>query len=280
MGFFATLDRESFPVRAISLQADSAMGERFYAVFGSPALLDAPRGVGRLARFAGPPQPAAAAAAPASPEAAPQPGPEAAATPASPEAAQAVPAAAGPAPAAPGADTIASFSASFDPVVFTREAQGSLSVQPIASSRSWNQPGTRVTAISGSIDDGKLTLTLSVAEGFSEDVSYFFYVFGSRKPGTADDFTLELRPRALPDRGACLLWRQGQAPRMFGTVSVDGTTATLTVSLASVPADLLPSLGPGTTFDLTSCRFDRADGVYEEFYFATIAMADIPVVIR
>ncbi len=56
VGFFA-VDQDTFPVRLITLQADSSMGERFYAVYGSPALVEATRGVGRLAQFARRPAP-------------------------------------------------------------------------------------------------------------------------------------------------------------------------------------------------------------------------------
>ncbi len=304
VGFFATEDQDTFPVRAVSLQADSAMGERFYAIFATPSMLDATRGVGRLAQFgrgetavaSAPPgqeapaeqpapaaeQPAPAAGQPAATEpAAAEPSPAAA------EPAPAAPTAQAPAPEAPASGTpapkstaIASFSPSYDPVYFTQETQAGFSVQPIGQSKSWGSEGTHITSVTGSIDGQKLTLAVGVAEGFSENVSYFLYVFSARKPGTADDLTVELRPRALPDKGACILWRKGEAPRMFGTVSVSGNTATLEANLADLPADIASSLGAGATFDLTSCSFDKSSGTYEEFYFATVAMADIPVVTR
>lgn len=292
VGFFATEDQDTFPVRAISLQADSAIGERFYAVFATPSLLDAPRGVGRLAQFARG-ESAVAAAPPAQATPAEQPAAAAEQPPAEqPAAAQAAPAEAAstaPAPSAeapaaqpqaPVSTSIASFSSSYNPVYFTQESRAGFSVLPIERSRSWTSEGTHITAVTGSVEGSKLTLAVSVAEGFSESVSYFLYVFSSRKPGATDDFTLELRPRALPGKGACILWRKGEAPRMFGTVSVSGTTATLEVSLTDLPADISSSFGAGATFDLTSCSFDKPSGTYEEFYFATVAMADIPVVTR
>ncbi|HVO38874.1 MAG TPA: hypothetical protein VMV03_07580 [Spirochaetia bacterium] len=289
--FFATQDPDTFPVRAVSVTADSAMGERFYAVYASPPLLEAPRGLGRLAEF--PPSRFTAAAPQETPPQTAQAGPPAETAPqnaapseAPPQAAEATPPAQTP-PAqtppaaavssAPGSPTIASFSPSYQPVAFTREAKGEFAVQGIEQSRSWNLAGTRIMEIGGRIEGSKLTLSLSVAEGFSPDVSYFFYVFGARRAGAADDFTLEMRPRALPSRGVCLLWRPGAGPSMFGTVTVSGTTVTLEASLADVPQDLVPDVGPGATFDLTSCRFDQSSGVYEEFYFATVAMADITV---
>jgi hypothetical protein len=249
VGFFKVENQDTFPVRVITLQADSSMGERFYSVYGSPALVEATRGVGRLSEFArssSSEQGEKTAAAPPAAEAAP----------------------------------MISFSKSYDPVYFTREAQGDFSVQPIASSRSWALQGTHVTALSAHIDQGTLTVSLTSADGFSPDVSYFIYAFAARAAGTPDAFTLELRPGALPDRGACILWQKTDGvatPTIFGTVKVEGTTATLTASLKDEPAPVPEELSSASSFDLTSCRFDKSSGVYEEFYFATVALADIPV---
>ena len=51
LGFFAVEGLADFPVRVLSLVADSQIGNRFYAVFASPALMSVPRGQGRLAEF-------------------------------------------------------------------------------------------------------------------------------------------------------------------------------------------------------------------------------------
>ena len=84
VGFFAVEGQDTFPVRVMTLQADSSMGERFYAIYGSPALLEATRGVGRLAQFTAPAASEQAAPGPAT-ETQPQ------AAPAAPAAAQAAP---------------------------------------------------------------------------------------------------------------------------------------------------------------------------------------------
>ena len=274
VGFFAVEGQDTFPVRVMTLQADSSMGERFYAIYGSPALLEATRGVGRLAQFTAPAASEQAAPGPAT-ETQPQ------AAPAAPAAAHAAPAAAQTAPAAAAAPLL-SFSRSYDPVVFTKESRGGFSVQPIASSHSWTLAGTHITALNARIDQGTLSLSLTTADGFSPDVSYFFYAFAERTAGTPAAFTLELRPRALPDRGACILWQRaadssgGSAPpRIFGSVKVEGKTATLEASLTGEPPDLVQALSAATSFDLTSCWFDKPSGTYEEFYFATVAAADI-----
>ncbi len=80
--------------------------------------------------------------------------------------------------------------------------------------------------------------------------------------------------------GACILWlnEQGTAtPAIFGSVKVEGTTATLVADLKDEPSSVAQALSAASSFDLTSCWYDPSSGVYEEFYFATVAMADIPV---
>lgn len=318
VGFFAFEDQDAFPVRVITLQVDNSIGERFYAIYGSPALVYATRGVGRLAAFAGtaaPSQgetpPAAATAGPAA-ETAPAAGEQSAgaqntpgATP--PEApAQAAQAGSPPTQAAPsaaqaaqpaaeaaspltqaGPGPLVSFSTGYNPVVFTREAQNSFSVQPIAASRSWSLPATHISTLDARIDQGALKLSLSIGDDFSPDVSYFVYAFKKRTPGSSAIFTLEIRPRALQNRGACLLWLPqagatnaagaSATPSILGTLAVEDSTATLVVDPKTAPPSFLPLLTSATSFDITSCRFDATTGVYEEFYFTTVAMADIPV---
>jgi hypothetical protein len=302
LGFFAVDDPDSFPVRLITLQADSSMGDRFYSIYGSPALVQATRGVGRLAQFArsSTPEQASAQSAPpaeeqraasAMPAATPaaQPAPQAPA-PAVPSEGTVAPAAASPtpvtqaqrsAPTPAAVARIASFSESYNPAYFTRETQGDFSVQPIADSRTWTLSGTHITSLSANIDESTLTVSLTTGDDFSPNVSYFIYAFTTRAPGATATFTLELRPRALPDRGACILWlnQQGTAiPTIFGSVKVEGKTATLVADLKDEPASLGQAISCAGSFDLTSCSFDVKGGVYEEFYFATIAMADIPVI--
>jgi hypothetical protein len=297
VGFFAVDNPDTFPVRLITLQADSSMGDRFYSIYGSPALVQATRGVGRLAQFArsSTPEQASAQSAPPAQEQAAASSAEAAAAPAAPAVTSAAPAAAAAAvapavtPGAPAAAfaagaaalaPIASFSESYSPAYFTRETQGGFSVQPIADSHTWLLSGTHIASLSADIDESTLTVSLTTGDDFSPNVSYFIYAFTSRVPGATAAFALELRPRALPDRGVCILWlhQQGTAtPTIFGSVKVEGKTATLVADLKDEPASLAQELSCAGSFDLTSCSFDAKGGVYEEFYFATLAMADIPV---
>ncbi len=160
LGFFAVEGLSDFPVRVLSLVADSQMGNRFYAVFASPALISVPRGQGRLAAFPRLTE-GETAAAQQSEE-----------------------------PAAPG--TLATFADTYSPESFSRERHGDFAVLPISESRGWGLTGTRIRSLSATIDSGIIKLALAAPEGFSERVSYFFYVFDSRAPSKASTATLEL----------------------------------------------------------------------------------------
>jgi hypothetical protein len=230
----------------ITLQADSRVGDRFYAIFASPAILSIAKDSRRLAGLA----PTGGAGNTEG-----QTGAEAA-----------------------GLQSIASFSAGFTPAFFTREKKGDFTVLPISDSRAWALTGTRVEAISGSLDNGALKVSLSVAGGFAERVSYFLYVFGSRSPGKDNQFTLELQPRAEGKRAACLLWQKGAAaPTLVGTMKTTDTTVELDTTTGQFPAAVLSGIGATATVDITAGWFDIGLGTWEEFYYTTFSIGDIAV---
>jgi hypothetical protein len=151
-------------------------------------------------------------------------------------------------------------------------------VLPISESRAWGLTGTRIKSISASLDSGVVKISLAAPQGFSEKVSYFFYVFDARAPSKVSTETFELQPRADGSRGACLLWRQGaSAPTLVGEVKSDDSTVELDVG-----ADQLTAVAQGAdaspTVDLTAGWYDRALGLWEEFYYTTFALEEIPVI--
>jgi len=260
VGFFAVVDLTQYPVRVINLQVYSSVGDRFYAIFASPALLTIARDSGRIASFAhagdeansGDRAGAAAAGAgtqQTSADTAPS-----------------------------GLQQIASFSTGFTPAFFTREKQGIFTVLPISDSRAWALSGTKIRSISGSLGDGVLKIVLSVDGEFAERVSYFLYIFGARSPGTANQLTLELQPRAEGGRAVCLLWQKGiRTPMLVGSVTATDHTVELDTTAGQFPPSLLSGFGPAATVDLTAGWFDRGLGTWEEFYYTTFSMGDITV---
>ena len=249
VGFFATEGSADFPVRVLSLSADSRMGNRYYSIFASPALIDVPRGQGRLVSFglAGTGGTASATA----------------------------PAGGTAGPSTTSFGTLATFADTYSPESFSREQQGDFSVLPISQSRGWGLTGTRISSVSAAIDGGMVKLALAAPEGFSEKVSYFFYVFDNRAPARASATTFELEPRADGTRGACLLWKQGAAgPKIVGSVKSDQATVEV-----DIPRDQITAgAGDSPTVDVTAGWYDRALGTWEEFYYTTFALEEIPVI--
>jgi hypothetical protein len=176
---------------------------------------------------------------------------------------------------------IASFSPSYSPVVFTRESRAGFTVLPIAQSLYWDEEGTRLDSLYGTIADGILRVWLKSATGFSGNVSYFFYLFANRTLGKENATTIELLPLAKEGQGACVLWQRGAGesaaaavPRLVGSVSAFENDCLLEIDLSSLPAEVVTELGENPSIDLCSCRYDAPTGVFEEFYFTTIQLAD------
>ena len=278
VGFFAQLDADAFPVRVVSLQADSTVGERFYAVFASPAQLSVPRGIGKLAQFARPGAAggtAVASAAGTTPSAGTGAQSGGTAVTASGTGAPPSDAAAGSGDAALA--DIATFSAAYDPGVFTREGRDGFKVLPITESRAWKQTGTRIASLQGSMGASGLKLALIVPGGFAPSISYFLYMFDTRASGRENPVTLEIQPAARPDRGACILWQKGAAPRLLGTVKTSGSLVELDVGADEMASSAFTAAGSAPTVDLTAGWYDKALGVWEEFYYTTF---EAPVATR
>jgi hypothetical protein len=272
VGFFTPEDEGQVPVRVVSLQADSRVGERFYAIFASPAQLTVPRGVGRLAALGRKPATAEESSTAAATQT------SAAATAEVADRTSATTEATAKAAAA-RADLvpIASFSRAYAPESFTRERSDGFAVLPLSASRAWSLTGSRISSVSGVLDGTGLRLALTAPGGFSESVSYFFYVFGARTMGRKNILTLELQPRADGARGACIMWHQGSStPRVIGTVSSSGTTVEADIPADDVAREILGVGGNGVSVDLTAGWYDRALGTWEEFYYTTFTSDQIP----
>ena len=300
LGFFEDQSLEELPVRLIALQADDTMGTRHYDVYSVPELMMAVRGQGMLARFSVTETAAAATDEPTAEtvegEAAEEPLAEeqvveevtdevvaeaaeevlveepAAET--IEEGVEAVVAEETVAEEPVGSEVLAAFADSYDPVYFTRESRDGFIVLPIASSRSWGRPGTRLSALDGSLADGTITLVLRSPDGFAKNSSCFIYIFPTRTAGGASTYTFEVRPDA-DGRAAVVLWQKGRAvPRLVGTARTDGGEFTWTAGGDELPPELVRELGPAATFDLTTAWLDETSGTWEEFYFTTFALAD------
>jgi hypothetical protein len=267
VGFFAQMDADVFPVRVMAVQSDTSVGDRFYAVFASPAQLSVRRGVGKLSPFGSPAGTTVAAAAGTTPETTPSGSTAATTTSANPDGGTTP---SGQDAGAAAIPAIATFAAAYDPAVFTRESKGSFTVLPIDQSRSWTQTGTRIASLQGEIDASGVKLVINAPGGFSPSVSYFLYVFDARTPGGENPLTLEIEPLARGDKGACILWQKGAgAPRLLGTVKTSATAVELDVGQDELATGAFAPAGSSPTVDLTAAWYDKALGMWEEFYYTT-----------
>ena len=122
----------------------------------------------------------------------------------------------------------------------------------------------------GAVDSSGLKFVLNVPGGFSQSVSYFLYVFDTRSAGKENPLTLEIEPLARADRGACIVWQRGAtAPRLLGTVKTGLTSVEVDVSADELASGALASAGAAPTVDLTAGWYDKALGMWEEFYYTT-----------
>jgi hypothetical protein len=119
------------------------------------------------------------------------------------------------------------------------------------------------------MDNSGLKLVLNVPGGFAPSVSYFLYMFDTRDAGRENPLTLEIEPAARPDRGACILWQKGSTPRLLGTVKTSGSSVELDVGTDELASGALAAAGAEPTIDLTAGWYDKALGVWEEFYYTT-----------
>ncbi|HTO22541.1 MAG TPA: hypothetical protein VMQ10_08645 [Spirochaetia bacterium] len=299
VGFFAAPDTDDYPVRVMTIQADSSR-ERLYTLYAVPAQLVAHRGVGKLSTFqrttatavasstggsgsttaAGTGQDGSATTSSTSAGSGQATGQSTGQTTgqttvqASGTTAVAAGTSDSSAAAAAALPTLAAFSGSYDPLVFTRETSSDFQVLPISDSRSWKQTGTRISSVQGSLDPGGFKVVVNVPDGFSPSVSYFLYFFDRRAAGTDNALTLEIEPVARGAKGACILWQKHDAPRLLGTVTTGPASVELDVSGADLSA--LAPAGASPTLDLTAGWYDKALGMWEEFYYATLTPAAAP----
>ena len=263
VGFFAMEEKTEFPVRIVSVQVDTKLGQRTYELYSEPALLNPARGLGKLTGFGATPSLAAAAPKTAI--------------------ATAVEAVA-PVAEEPAAELseIATFSLTYTPAVFTLEKEKSFIVLPIEQAGYWNRNGTRVASLSGLMTTKTMSLELTSASGFSKNVSYFIYLFPNRNLEQENTYTIEIIP-VLEGRsgGVALLWVNGRAsPYYFGAMTVEGPVLRIAADLLSLPSGLRASIGSGASADVTSCYFDDGAKTYEEFFYTTFAISELTAAIH
>jgi hypothetical protein len=284
--FFIVPGEPDFPVRALSLQAGGALAERSYQIYREPSLVRVRPGRGRLEEF----EPVAAV--PERP-AAPAPARAGGAT------AEAAPAVSGPAAPAPALGTpgyfrfsidnryddweaiptLLSFGADFRPLTFGRERYGrSQEVLPLTQSLCWRKAGTALGEVRAVSDPRAVYLYVATTTGIADGLSIYLYL----RPGTvaaaqgqANRFTVELVPARGTEPGLVVLWEKGRKPQIVGELASNSFFMEARIDKARLGRLLLsdPEIG---FCDLTTSFFDRTAMTYEEFYYRSLSLAEIP----
>ncbi len=179
-----------------------------------------------------------------------------------------------------GVPSLATFSGFYEPASFTRQTDQGWEVLPMSDSRHWKTDGTQLNEIKVLAGEDDIWFFVSAQSSVSTRLSIFLY-FHDREAGPGQNrVTLEIAPGDADLPGVVLLWPRGSGsapqPEAVGRLVSGGFFMEGRVSRKMVEAALGSEGGPEAFFDLTSCYFDRSAGSYEEFYFTTIYLRDIP----
>jgi len=257
VGFFAVSGRREFPVQALALSAGGDRVERTYTVRAEPALTSARPGRGRLAGYA-------AAAAESSAE-----------------------------PAGSGwfrfridnqyddweaIPPLLAWPEGHRPDGFRREQLGAAAQRlPIADARHWDRGGSGLSELKIVADPQGIYLYAASRTAMGPNLSIFLYLHGG-PPGGAEPnrLTLELVPAHGEQPGLVVLWVLGAAPAVVGELAsgsffLEARADTRRLEPALRSAE--PEIG---CFDLTTAFFDRGQLAFEEFYYGTVGLEQIP----
>ena len=274
VGFFVMPGQREFPVRVITLQVGGGLDERTYRVYGTPALITARAGRGRIGSYAAIPATAVTAGAESS--------------------STTGLAAAGETGEAPGffrfqidnqyedweaIPSFLSFAADRRIEAFTREQYGgAFEVFPLSASRNWGAEGTSVNEIKVVNNRDAVYLYVSTHSTLSPNVSLFLYFHSQqnlKRTGAVNRFTLELVPARAQKPGLVVLWEQNRKPLIVGKLASGSFFLEAKIDKGMLH-DILTAKPEITFFDLTTCYYDRQELAFEEYPIATISLAQIP----
>jgi hypothetical protein len=297
VGFFEVPGERGFSVRVITLQAGGGLDERTYRIYTQPALITARAGRGRIEDYPPVPAKAIAEAEEAGEAGAPPAGAAEAATRGAAAPGAAAPGE-GPAAGAPSAEkeffrfqidnryedweaipTFLSFPDGRDLSSFTREQYGGpFEVLPIGRSRHWGSGGSSINEVKVAANRRAVYLYISTHSALSANLSIFLYFHNERnlrRPGATNHFTLELVPSRAEKPGLAVLWEKDRKPVIAGSLASGSFFLEARIEMEQL-YDLLRARPEITFFDLTTTIYDRQELAYEEFYIASVPLAEIP----
>jgi hypothetical protein len=247
IGFFAPLNRGEFPVRTLVLKAGGGVAERFYSVYAQPVLFKAKAGRGRLAAF-----PAGGAEEQAGIR-----------IDNNYEDWEAIP-------------VFRSF-ADYRPRTFTRERIGGGRLElPLEQSLFWPKGGTGLADLK-LLDDGKsLFVFVSTRSAIAEGLSIYLYFRQPHDPEGENRVTVELLPATNDKQGLPVLWVKDHPAAAIGSLASHGFLLEAELDRKAIYG-ALDSDPRQVAVELTTAYYDRASLAHEEFYYAMIALSDVPI---
>lgn len=174
---------------------------------------------------------------------------------------------------------LASFTSLFVPPSFTRESLGNdFETLSLMDSRFWQQGGTQLGEVKAVADEENVYLFISTQSAISDNLSCFFYLRGERRQGEENPLTLELIPDDSLNESKVILWqRDSKLPERAGKLSSSSFFLEARINKQIFSPEMIRKLGSNPSLDLTTCYFDKQNSLYEEFFFTTIYLKDIPL---
>ncbi|MBN1695998.1 MAG: hypothetical protein JW881_00670 [Spirochaetales bacterium] len=172
---------------------------------------------------------------------------------------------------------VASFSAQGRPYTFNREKDGILESLSIDKSIYWGHNGTNLKSIKAFLGSDTIAFHISSYSPFSDGLILFLYLFKERNKGEPNYYTIEINIDVKQRNGIVYLWERGGNDALeIGTAAVNTEEFECEFSIEALPLSLREDFIASYSFDLTTCYYNRVKRTYEEFFFTTLKVKNIP----
>jgi hypothetical protein len=172
---------------------------------------------------------------------------------------------------------LARFSREVRPYAFNREKNGTLETLSIDTSIFWGHNGTNLKTIKAFLGSDTIAFNMTTYSPITDGLIIFMYLFKERNRGESNRYTIEVNISMKNKNGNVLLWeRDNDHATTIGTVAVNTKELECAFSLEALPKSISLELLTSYSIDLTTCYFNTSKAIYEEFFFTTIYINDIP----
>jgi hypothetical protein len=172
---------------------------------------------------------------------------------------------------------LARFSREVRPYAFNREKNGSLEILSIDKSTSWGHNGTNLQTIKAFLGSDNIAFNMTTYSPITDGLIVFLYLFKERNREEANHYTIEININIKNNNGNVFLWERDNANAItIGSIAVNTKELECAFSLEALPKSLGLDFLTSYSIDITTCFYDISKGIYEEFFFTTLYVNDIP----